>query len=255
MGAALAPLVPALLQAATAFSPLRIAFTALAPVLPVISLALTAGVRSRSGRASSAPVAAVAPSIVAITNGLVAFLVPLLKTPALVQTVAVGFLAWKAATAGFAFASLVAGLVQTTVQLGVNAAAWVRNAAAQVASKVQTVAIMAMYAGEFVANLIRSGVALGVQAAQWIASTAAMVAARVAMVAGAVATGASRPPRSGHEPCSARSSSHRRPARRGLIGSSPSEARSADLSGVHLRPRGTGRRSAGCRTVSSAVSR
>jgi phage-related protein len=188
MGSAVAPLIPALLQAATAFSPLRIAFTALAPVLPVISLAL-AQVSAALGQSLLSAVRRLRRASSPITNGLVAFLVPLLKTPALVQTVAVGFLAWKVATAGFAFASLVAGLMQTTVQLGMNAAAWVRNAAAQVASKVQTVAIMALYAGEFVANLIRSGVALGVQAAQWIASTAAMVAARVAMVAGAIATG------------------------------------------------------------------
>jgi phage-related protein len=186
MAAALGPLIPAIVSAVTAFSPLRIAFTALAPVIPVITLALTQ-LGSALGQGLAAAVTAIAPGVVALTNGLVALLVPLLRTPALVQAVAAGFLIWKAATAGFAFASLITGLVTSTVQLGVNAAAWVRNAAAQAASKVQTVAIMAMYAGEFVAGLVRSGVALAAQAAAWVASTAAMVAARVAMVAGTVA--------------------------------------------------------------------
>jgi hypothetical protein len=174
-------------QAATAFSPLRIAFMALAPVLPVISLALTQlgsalgqGLLARSPRSRRRSSHHERPRRVP-------------RPPAEDSRAGAGGRGrvprLEGATAGFAFAGIVTGLVTTTVQLGVNAAAWVRNAAAQVASKAQTVAIMAMYAGEFVANLVRSGVALGVQAAQWIASTAAMVAARVAMVAGAIATG------------------------------------------------------------------
>jgi hypothetical protein len=179
--AAVAPLIPAIVQAAAAFSPLRFAFMALAPVLPVVSVALTQ-LASALGQGLLAVVSSLAPALVSVVNAVVQFAVPLLRIPPLVQGIVIGLLAWKAV-------GIVQTLAASTAALAVNAAAWARNAAAMIASKAETVAIMAMYAGEFVANLVRAGIALTVQAGQWIAATAAMVAGRVAMVAGAVATG------------------------------------------------------------------
>jgi hypothetical protein len=60
MAAALGPLIPAIVSAVTAFSPLRIAFTALAPVIPVITLALTQ-LGSALGQGLAAAVTAIAP--------------------------------------------------------------------------------------------------------------------------------------------------------------------------------------------------
>jgi tape measure domain-containing protein len=185
---ALAPLVPAFVTAATAFSPLKIAFQALGPVLPVLATNL-AVIASALGTGLAGAVTALAPSLTAVVNSLVQFVAPILASRGAVAGLIGAFIAWKVAVAGIALQALVTGLIASTVQLGLNTAAWVRNAAAVIVSKAQTIAIMGLYAGQFIANLAATAVALGAQAAQWVASTVAMVAARAAMVAGAVATG------------------------------------------------------------------
>lgn len=64
------------------------------------------------------------------------------------------------------FVGFIAGWVAST-------AAIVANKAAMIASKVETLAIMALYAGQFIANMGRAAVALGVQTAAWVANTVA----------------------------------------------------------------------------------
>lgn len=85
------------------------------------------------------------------------------------------------AYAAFKVGSLIVNLTKATAKIVLNSAAWVKNTAAMVASKAQTVILMAMYAGEFVKKI-----ALATGA--WIANSASMVANKVAMVASKVAT-------------------------------------------------------------------
>ena len=85
------------------------------------------------------------------------------------------------AYAAFKIGSLIVSLTKATAAIVLNSAAWVKNTAAIVASKAQTVILMAMYAGDFVKKM-----ALATGA--WIANSASVVANKVAMVASKVAT-------------------------------------------------------------------
>src|SRR5690606_2235214 len=82
--------------------------------------------------------------------------------------------------AGIALAGLVGGVVKSTVALGANTVAWVRNTAAALASKAQTVALAAIYAGSFIAGIVRA-------TASWVSNTAALVANKAAVVGQTIA--------------------------------------------------------------------
>ena len=95
--------------------------------------------------------------------------------PVLVGVVST-FVAWRAATAAWS-------LGRMTVDLVRNTAAWVSNTAAMIASKSETIALMAMYTGEFIANLVRQGAQLAVNTGAWIAQNAAVLAVRAGTIA------------------------------------------------------------------------
>ena len=95
--------------------------------------------------------------------------------PVLVGVVST-FIAWKAATAAWSLGKMTVDLVR-------NTAAWVSNTAAMIASKSETIALMAMYTGEFIANLVRQGVQLAVNTGAWIAQNAAVLAVRAGTIA------------------------------------------------------------------------
>lgn len=86
------------------------------------------------------------------------------------------FVGYKLVVGTISFAKLIAGLVGST-------AAWVKNTAAMVASKAQTVALMALYTKDFVVNLAKATAAVTASTARWVVNTSALVANKVAMVA------------------------------------------------------------------------
>lgn len=104
----------------------------------------------------------------------------------------------------YSAAATAVGAVQSALnsKLAVNTAAWIRNAAAAVASQARYVALQAIVGAQMVAAWVAntaaivankaaqlaSNIASGVQAvAAWAAQTAAIIANRVAMIAGQVA--------------------------------------------------------------------
>lgn len=157
-----AELAGAISQALPALVPL---FEALAETVPALTPALVA----------------VVPLVADLAVAAIRLVTPLLSSETTIKALVVAFLAWKAAVAGIALAGLVTGVVKSTVALGSNTLAWVRNTAAVVASKAQTLALVAMYAGSFIASVVRA-------TASWVANTAAMVANKAAMVAQSVAS-------------------------------------------------------------------
>lgn len=93
------------------------------------------------------------------------------------------YTAWKAISiASSIYATMVSLSAQVAV-LGLNTAAWVRNTIAMVASKAETLALAAMYAGEFLAGIARTTAALVLQTAAWVAQNVALVAYKAVQLA------------------------------------------------------------------------
>lgn len=131
-------LVPAVLQLATAFSPLQIAVKALAPVLPLLGVAL-AQVGAALGQGLAQAVTALAPGLTAVVNASISFLVPLLKMPGVLQTIVVALVTWRAASVALAVVQgIMAGIGAAT------AGAAAETVAAGLASKVYGVSTIAM---------------------------------------------------------------------------------------------------------------
>lgn len=107
----------------------------------------------------------------------------------MVVEVAAFFAAWKFSEFAVSAAAFIGHLLATTGVLIGNTAAWIANTAAKIADKAETIAIMALYAGDFLKNLATSAIRLATETGAWIASTAAKIAANVAQVAMNVAVG------------------------------------------------------------------
>lgn len=79
------------------------------------------------------------------------------------------YVAFKGVMAGIAFGKLIAGLATSTVE-------WVKNTAAMIASKAETIALAALYAKDMVFAIGSTIARLAVATAAWVANTAAKVA-------------------------------------------------------------------------------
>src|SRR5690606_25409227 len=127
----------AISQALPALVPL---FESLADAIPALTPALTT----------------IVPLIAGLAVEAVKLVTPLLSNESTIKALVAAFIVWKVAVAGIALAGLVGGVVKSTVALGANTVAWVRNTAAALASKAQTVALAAIYAGSFIAGIVRA---------------------------------------------------------------------------------------------------
>jgi hypothetical protein len=94
-----------------------------------------------------------------------------------------GFLAaWKI----YEFTAAVAAL---TVKLWLQVTAWVASTAAKLADKIETLAIMALYTGDFIVKIASSVAAVWSQVTAWVASTAAKLADNAQLLILNVTTG------------------------------------------------------------------
>lgn len=94
------------------------------------------------------------------------------------------FAAWKV-TELFAFIQTSGGVVAALLAMH---GGLLKNIAAKIADKTQTIALTALYAKDFLSSLVKSTAALVKQSAQWIATTAAKAAATAATIAHTLAT-------------------------------------------------------------------
>lgn len=96
------------------------------------------------------------------------------------------FAAWKV-TELLGFIQMSGGVVAALK----NIWTWlVANTVAKLKDKIETMAIIALYAKDFVVSLAKGTAALVKQAAQWVAMTAVKIADKIATIASTVATGA-----------------------------------------------------------------
>lgn len=100
----------------------------------------------------------------------------LVQNKVVLSAVVGGFIAWKTVTAGIS-------LVNLTREIISNTRAFVLSKVAKAQDLAQTVALKAMYAGDFIRSIVQQGIQLGKTTAAWIAKNSAMVAARVATAA------------------------------------------------------------------------
>jgi phage-related protein len=107
----------------------------------------------------------------------------------LVNALVIAFTAYKVVSLGIAAVTAVktAAIWAEIAAKRASTTAWIANTAAQIASKAQTVAIVALYAGSFIASLARSTAALMANTAAWVVSKLQMTGQLVMM--GLVATG------------------------------------------------------------------
>jgi hypothetical protein len=228
-GPIFAPLLPQLLNLASALSPVQMIFRAIAPALPQLidsfgQLALALGTSLGQALIDLTPSLVSLSSIIA--NGLagaIQIAMPILVGMAsfisdntwLVWAVVAAFVGWKAITTTV---GIVNGALAATkaVMLGVTAASYGAEGAtlavtgaqkvayfttalfngtlwgqatALIASKAATVALVAMYAGEFVAGLARSIASTAASTAAWVANGVAQIAVKAVILGGAAAMG------------------------------------------------------------------
>lgn len=175
--AGLSALLPPLLQLVSSLLPLLIplfetVLSVVQAMVPVV-LAVQDAWYQLVGDALTSFVSLAGTTLVPLLASLASFL----SEHADLVLVAVGaYLAWKVAVGAIDLVKLIAGVVTSTASWVTNTAAVVANTAATIASKVQTAALMALYAKDFVVGLVTG-------TGRWIANTAAIVANRVAMIA------------------------------------------------------------------------
>jgi len=104
-----------------------------------------------------------------------------------VKGIVIAYTAWSGAMAVLDVAKLGASLVKQTAQLLTNSGAWVKNTAAKIADKAQTVALAAMYAGSMVKSIAQSTAELAKNTAAWVANKVQKAASAAVGVAQAVA--------------------------------------------------------------------
>lgn len=183
LGGALATALPSL---SPAFVAIGDALVAVAPAAGELATAL--GDSLASALPSLVPlvgtladaVAGLAPALgdvvtwlASVATGLVDFAAPILSNETAVASLVGALIAWKAAQAGLKFAGM-------TAELWKNIAAWRAKKVAMVADKTETLALKAMYAGDFLKSLASQAVAIAKSTAAWIANTASLVANKAA---------------------------------------------------------------------------
>lgn len=147
--------------------------------LPAVSSALEA---VAAAFVLMAPVLAdIVPFLADLLVAAVGLAGPLLSSEVAVKAVVAAFLAWKAVGLATTIATTVAGLATSTVAWGKETVATLTASKAKVASKAETAALAAMYAGSWVKQ---QALAL----AGWVRETSAIVAHKVATIASNVAT-------------------------------------------------------------------
>lgn len=87
-----------------------------------------------------------------------------------------------------ALGSLLTPLSSATTAILANAGAFIKNTAAKIADKAETIILTAMYAKDFVVSLASGTAALVKQAAQWVITTGMKAADTVATIASTAAT-------------------------------------------------------------------
>lgn len=169
----LAPVLPPL---ATALGDLATAVgTTLAEALPSVTPLLTTFADLVAGMAPElGPLVLMVSDLATKVLDLAS---PILESEDAVAALVLGIVGWKTAQAGLSFVALIGGVYSST-------SAWIANTAAMLANKVETVAIAALYAGDFIKNIASSILSVGRSTAAWVANTAAMLANKVAAAGG-----------------------------------------------------------------------
>jgi hypothetical protein len=98
------------------------------------------------------------------------------ETFATMTTIVAGFIAaWK-------IVEFTGQIVTLTIKLWLAVSAWLASAAAKLADKIETLALYALYTGDFLSKIALSAIKLGTETIAWIASTAAKFAANAQLV-------------------------------------------------------------------------
>lgn len=97
----------------------------------------------------------------------------LVQNKVILEAVVGGFIAWKTVTGTMS-------LVALTTQVWGQVTAWTAAKVAKAGDLAETVALKAMYAGDFLRSIVQQGVQVGRTTAAWVAQKGAMVAGKVA---------------------------------------------------------------------------
>lgn len=97
----------------------------------------------------------------------------LVQNKVILEGVVGGFVAWKTVTGTMS-------LVALTTQVWGQVTAWTAAKVAKAGDLAETVALKAMYAGDFLRSIVQQGVQVGRTTAAWVAQKGAMVAGKVA---------------------------------------------------------------------------
>lgn len=97
----------------------------------------------------------------------------LVQNKTVLEAVVGGFIAWKTVTGTMS-------LVALTTQIWGQVSAWTAAKVAKAGDLAETVALKAMYAGDFLKSIVQQGVQVGRTTAAWVAQKGAMVAGKVA---------------------------------------------------------------------------
>lgn len=97
----------------------------------------------------------------------------LVQNKVILEAVVGGFIAWKTVTGTMS-------LIALTTQVWGQVSAWTAAKVAKAGDLAETVALKAMYAGDFLRSIVQQGVQVGRTTAAWVAQKGAMVAGKVA---------------------------------------------------------------------------
>lgn len=97
----------------------------------------------------------------------------LIQNKTVLEAVVGGFIAWKTVIGTMS-------LIALTTQIWGQVTAWTAAKVAKAEDLAQTVALKAMYAGDFLKSIVQHGVQVGRTTAAWVAQKGAMVAGKVA---------------------------------------------------------------------------
>lgn len=112
-------------------------------------------------------------------------------TVLLMTQILLGFLAaWKVDQLIGTVAAFVTQVWATTSAFIANTVATAANTTAKIASKLETIAIAALYAGDFLKNLLLSAGRIAGETIAWLANTTAKIAQEIAQIALNIAVGA-----------------------------------------------------------------
>lgn len=97
----------------------------------------------------------------------------LIQNKTVLDAVVGGFIAWKTITGTMS-------LIALTTQIWGQVTAWTAAKVAKAEDLAQTVALKALYAGDFLKSIVRQGVQVGRTTAVWVAQKGALIAGKVA---------------------------------------------------------------------------